>query len=69
MAKRYRYAFAKKKVAQMGKLSTGLAAASLLLFVTAVLLSFFFEGKIWIHCRRCQSLCDVAVYIWIHNGA
>ncbi len=28
MAKRYRYAFAKKKEAQKGKLSTGLAAAS-----------------------------------------
>ena len=67
MAKRYRYAFAKKKEAQKGKLSTGLAAASLLLFVTAVLLSFFLKGKL--HCRRCQSLCDVAVHIWIHNGA
>ena len=41
MAKRYRYAFAKKREAQQGKLSTGLAAASLLLFVTAVLLAFF----------------------------
>ena len=36
MAKRYRYAFTKKKEAQKGKLSTCLAAASLLLFVIAV---------------------------------
>ena len=45
MAKRYRYAFTKKKEAQKGKLSTCLAAASLLLFVIAVLLSFFLKGK------------------------
>lgn len=44
MAKRYRYAFTKKKEARKGKLSTGLAAASLLLFVTAVLLALFMEG-------------------------
>ena len=44
MAKRYRYAFVKKKEARKGKLSTGLAAASFLLFVTAVLLAFFMEG-------------------------
>ncbi len=45
MAKRYRYAFAKKKEAQKGKLSTGLAVASLVLFVIAVLLSFFMNGS------------------------
>ena len=45
MAKRYRYAFTKKMEAQKGKLSTCLAAASLLLFVIAVLLSFFLKGK------------------------
>lgn len=44
MAKRYRYAFVKKKEAGKGKLSTGLAVVSLLLFVTAVLLAFFLEG-------------------------
>lgn len=44
MAKRYRYAFVKKKEARKGKLSAGLAAASLLLFVTAVILAFFLEG-------------------------
>ena len=45
MARRYRYAFAKKKEAQKGKLSTGLAAASLILFITAVLLAFFMNGE------------------------
>ena len=45
MGRRYRYAFAKKKEAQKGKLSTGLAAASLILFITAVLLAFFMNGE------------------------
>lgn len=45
MARRFRYAFAKKKEAEKGKWSTGLAAASLLLFVAAVLLAFFLEGR------------------------
>ena len=45
MARRYRYAFAKKKEAQKGKLSTGLAIVSLLLFAAAVLLDFFLEGN------------------------
>ena len=45
MARRYRYAFAKKKEAQKAKLSTGLAAASLILFITAVLLAFFMNGE------------------------
>jgi hypothetical protein len=40
MAKRYRYAFAKKKEAAKGKLSVGLAAASFVLFLTAVFTSF-----------------------------
>ena len=43
MAKRYRYAFAKKKEAQKGKLSTVLAAVSFVLFVIAVLLSFWLQ--------------------------
>jgi hypothetical protein len=41
MARRYRYAFAKKKEAAKGKLSVGLAAASFLLFLSAVLSAFF----------------------------
>ena len=41
MAKRYRYAFAKKREAQQGKLSAVLAAVSLVLFV----LAFFLQGQ------------------------
>lgn len=40
MAKRYRYSFAKTRESGKGKLSVGLAAASLLLFVAAVLTSY-----------------------------
>ena len=58
MAKRYRYAFAKKREAQQGKLSAVLAAVSLVLFVTAVLL----------YCRRDQSLRNASVCIWICDG-
>lgn len=46
MAKRYRYAFAKKKETRKGKLSVGLAVASFLLFLTAVLLAFVLQGKL-----------------------
>ena len=45
MAKRYRYAFTKKKEARKGKWSVGLAIASFCLFVVSVLTSFFLEGK------------------------
>ena len=45
MARRYRYAFAKKREAAKGKLSVGLAAASFGLFVAAVVLALFFDGK------------------------
>ena len=44
MARRYRYAFAKKKEAPGGKLSTGLAITSFVLFFTAVFTSFLLEG-------------------------
>ena len=51
MAKRYRYAFAKKREAQQGKLSAVLAAVSLVLFVTAVLLAFFLQaGLVFAQC-------------------
>lgn len=43
MAKRYRYAFVKKKEAEKGKLSVGLGAASVLLFGAAVLTAFFLK--------------------------
>ena len=45
MAKRYRYAFTKKREAQKGKLAAVLAVVSLGLFVTAVLLAFFLQGQ------------------------
>ena len=45
MAKRYRYAFTKKREAQKGQLSAVLAVVSLVLFVTAVLLAFFLQGQ------------------------
>ena len=45
MAKRYRYSFVKRKEAGKGKLSVGLAAASLLLFVAAVLTAYGLNGK------------------------
>ena len=43
MARRYRYAFAKKREAARGKLSVGLAAASFGLFI--IVLEFFLDGK------------------------
>ncbi len=46
MAKRYRYAFAKKKEAGKGKLSTALAAVSFVLFITAVILAFLLQGSL-----------------------
>ena len=45
MARRYRYAFAKKREAARGKLSVGLAAASFGLFAAAVVLELFLDGK------------------------
>lgn len=45
MARRYRYSFAKTKEAEKGKLSVGLAAASFLLFVAAVLTVYGLNGK------------------------
>lgn len=44
MAKRYRYAIIKKREAAKGKLSVGLAIASLLLFVGAVVTAYVLEG-------------------------
>ena len=45
MARRYRYAIIKKKEAAKGKLSVGLAIASLLLFVAAVAVAYIAQGK------------------------
>lgn len=44
MARRYRYAIIKKKESAKGKLSVGLAIASLLLFVSAVGTAYALEG-------------------------
>ena len=45
MARRYRYAFIKKKEPGKGKLSVGLAIASLLLFVISVVVAYIVEGR------------------------
>ena len=44
MARRYRYAIIKKKEPGKGKLSVGLAIASLLLFVAAVAVAYIALG-------------------------
>ena len=44
MAKRYRYAIIRKKEASKGKLSVGLAIASLLRFVAAVIAAYILNG-------------------------
>ena len=45
MARRYRYSFTKKKEAKKGKLSAGLAAASFLLFIMAVVLAYLLDDS------------------------
>lgn len=45
MAKRYRYAIVKRKEARKGKLSVGLAIASLFLFGVAVGTAYALEGS------------------------
>ena len=46
MAKRYRYAFTKKKEASKGKLSIGLAVMSLFLLGTALGVSIYLDGQL-----------------------
>ena len=46
MAKRYRYAFTKKKEASKGKLSIGLAVMSLFLLGTALGVSIYLDGRL-----------------------
>ena len=61
MARRYRYAIIKKKEPGKGKLSVGLAIASLLLFVAAVAVAYIAQGKFgFIVCSAafCLRLCD-----------
>ncbi len=45
MARRYRYSFTRKKESFKGKLSVGLATASLCLFVGAVILAFGLDSE------------------------
>lgn len=45
MAKRYRYAFTKKKEASKGKLSVGLAVTSFVLMLAAVITAAYLEGQ------------------------
>lgn len=45
MARRYRYAIIRKKEAKKGRLSVGLAIASLILFVGAIGTAYALEGK------------------------
>ncbi|MCF0132518.1 MAG: hypothetical protein HUJ72_01485 [Blautia sp.] len=45
MAKRYRYEFARTKEAEKGKLAIGVAAASFLLFIAAVITAALLNGK------------------------
>lgn len=45
MARRYRYSFATQKEAEGGKVSAKLAAASVLMFLVALLLSAVFRGQ------------------------
>lgn len=46
MARRFRYAFTKKKEASKGKLSIGLAVASVFLFFAVVIVAaFFLQGS------------------------
>ena len=65
MAKRYRYAIIKKKEAKKGKLSVGLAIASLWGGSWHCLCT---RRQLRIYCRRNLSLCHAAVCIWIPDG-
>ena len=46
MAKRYRYSFTKKKEAEKGKLSAGLAVTSCMLFIIDVVLAYSLGGSV-----------------------
>ena len=68
MARRYRYAIIKKKEARKGKLSVGLAIASLLLFGAAVGTGLCTRRQLRIYCRRNLPFCHTAFGIWISDG-
>ena len=68
MARRYRYAFAKKREAARGKLSVGLAAASFGLFAAAVVLELFLDGNERAYWRY-RLFCNASFCIRLRNGA
>ena len=68
MARRYRYAIIKKKEPGKGKLSVGLAIASLLLFVAAVAVAYISTGEIWFYRRRALSVCSAAFCLRLCDG-
>ena len=66
MARRYRYAIIKKKEPGKGKLSVGLAIASLLLFVAAVAVAYIAQEKFGF--RRALSVCSAAFCLRLCDG-
>ena len=68
MARRYRYAIIKKKEAEKGKLSVGLAIASLLLFGAAVGTAYVLEGSYGFIVGGICLFASTAFGIWISDG-
>lgn len=68
MAKRYRYAFAKKREAQQGKLCSSAGGCFTGFICDCSFAGIFFAGTIRIYCRRDQSLRNASVCIWICDG-
>ena len=67
MAKRYRYAIIKKKEAKKGKLSVGLAIASLLLFGAAVGTAYALEGSYgFIVGGICLIFLTIKTALWVN---
>ena len=68
MARRYRYSFTKKKEAKKGKLSAGLAAASFLLFITAVVLAYLLDDSFGVLVGGVGLFCHPSFRIRIYYG-
>ena len=68
MARRYRYAIIKKKEPGKGKLSVGLAIASLLLFCSGSGRGLYSTGEIWFYRRRALSVCSAAFCLRLCDG-
>lgn len=69
MARRYRYAIIKKKETKKGKLSVGLAIASLLLFGAAVGTAYVLEGSYGFIVGGICLFGDTAFCVWIPDGS